>query len=50
MMFAGNGETLTWVGAVLYFGALLLVHPRFGAGRAVSRARQRLRFLLRRAT
>lgn len=24
MMFAGNGETLTWVGAVLYFGALLL--------------------------
>lgn len=24
MMFAGNGETLTWVGAALYFGALLL--------------------------
>jgi len=24
LMFAGNGETLTWVGAVLYFGALLL--------------------------
>ncbi|MCY4064376.1 MAG: amino acid permease [Chloroflexi bacterium] len=24
MMFAGNGETLTWVGAVLYFGALLI--------------------------
>ncbi len=24
MMFAGNGETLTWVGAVLYFAALLI--------------------------
>jgi len=24
LMFAGNGETLTWVGAVLYFGTLLL--------------------------
>ena len=24
LMFAGNGETLTWVGAVLYFGALLM--------------------------
>jgi amino acid transporter/nucleotide-binding universal stress UspA family protein len=24
MMFAGNGETLTWVGALLYFGALLI--------------------------
>ena len=24
MMFAGNGETLTWVGAVLYFAALLV--------------------------
>ena len=24
MMFAGNGETLTWVGAVIYFATLLL--------------------------
>ena len=24
MMFAGNGETLTWVGAVLYFATLLV--------------------------
>ena len=24
MMFAGNGETLTWVGAALYFGTLLI--------------------------
>ncbi|MYE27869.1 MAG: universal stress protein, partial [Chloroflexi bacterium] len=24
MMFAGNGETLTWVGAVLYFATLML--------------------------
>jgi len=24
LMFAGNGETLTWVGAVLYFGTLLV--------------------------
>ncbi len=24
MMFAGNGETLTWIGALIYFGALLM--------------------------